>query len=157
MVLHLQTEGHLQRRGAEGVACYDPDPRAARGARVPPLKAMKVLVVEDEFLIAMDLEATLRKLGAAEVRIELDVGKALVTLRDRLPDCAVLDVGIGPQTTEEIADVLLEKRVPLIFATGNGDSLPVPKRLRFVPLVRKPVNAADLEEAFARAFTLARS
>lgn len=124
--------------------------------RVSPLEAVKVLVVEDEFLIAADLESMLRKLGASEVRIELSIDTALTGLRERLPDCAVLDIGLREKTPERIADLLLQQRVPFIFATGYDNALPLPDRLRAVPLVRKPVNAVDLEEAFARAFALVR-
>lgn len=128
----------------------------AWGVRVSPLEAVKVLVVEDEFLIATDLELMLRKLGASEVRIELSVDTALAGLRERLPDCAVLDIGLREKTPEEIADFLLRQRIPFIFATGYDNASPLPDRLRTVPLVRKPVNAVDLEEAFAHAFALAR-
>ena len=119
-----------------------------------PLEAMKVLVVEDEFLIATDLGFMLRKLGASEVRIELSIDAALAGLLERLPDCAVLDIGLREETPERIADLLLQQRVPFIFATGYDNALPLPDRLRAVPIVHKPVNAIDLEEAFARAFAL---
>jgi two-component SAPR family response regulator len=123
---------------------------------VSPLEAVKALIVEDEFLIATDLESMLRKLGASEVRIELSIDSALAGLRERLPDCAVLDIGLREETPEKIADLLLEQHVPFIFVTGYDDALPLPTRLRTMPLVRKPVNAVDLEEALVRAFALAR-
>lgn len=121
-----------------------------------PLEAVKVLVAEDEFLIAADLESMLRKLGASEVRIELSIDAALAGLRERLPDCAVLDIGLREETPEKIADLLLQHRVPFIFATGYDNASPLPDRLRAVPLVRKPVNAVDLEDAFVRALALVR-
>ncbi|WP_332055447.1 hypothetical protein [Reyranella sp.] len=122
-----------------------------------PLESMKVLVVEDEFLIAMDLELMLRKMGAADVRIELDIAGALTALRAKdLPDCAVLDIGFGAQSTEPVADLLLHARVPFIFATGYGDTMRLPARFRAVPIVRKPLGAADLEDAFIRVFAAAR-
>lgn len=122
-----------------------------------PLASKKVLVVEDEFLIAMDLELMLRKMGAADVRIELDIRQALAGLRaGGMPDCAVLDIGVGSQNTEPVADLLLHERVPFIFATGYGDTMCLPARFRGVPFVRKPLGAADLEDAFIRAFAAAR-
>lgn len=141
---------------APGVACHGSARCVAWRACVSPLEAMKVLVVEDEFLIATDLGSMLRKLGASEVRIELSIGAALAGLLERLPDCAVLDIGLREETPERIADFLLQQRVPFIFATGYDNALPLPDRLRAVPLVRKPVNAVDLEDAFARAFALVR-
>ncbi len=60
------------------------------------------------------------------------------------PDVAVLDFNLGSETSEEVADDLIEQRVPFVFATGYGDNVMIPERFRHIPIVRKPVNRSAL-------------
>jgi CheY-like chemotaxis protein len=121
---------------------------------VEPLKARNVLIVEDEFLIAMDLADMLRKLGATSVRTEFGVAAALASLEGQPPpDCAALDFRLGATTAEPVADALLARRIPFIFVTGYEDVALMPKRFHALPVAHKPMNMADIAGAFARALS----
>ena len=109
-----------------------------------------VLVVEDQSLIAMDVEERLRRLGARDVRCVPNILEAQKALQEFVPDCAVLDFNLGDHTSAVIADELLALNVDFAFATGYGDSVMIPKRFDGVPVVRKPINGAMLLEAFSR-------
>jgi light-regulated signal transduction histidine kinase (bacteriophytochrome)/CheY-like chemotaxis protein len=110
----------------------------------PSLAGRTVLVVEDQALIAMDTEATLRKLGASDVRLAPSVEEALALIDSVVPDLAVLDFNLGAGDSAVVADRLLERTIPFVFATGYGDGVTVPGRFQGIPVVRKPINGGTL-------------
>ncbi len=110
------------------------------------LAGKDVLLVEDQALIAMDVEELLRTLGAASVRSCPSVALALDEIAKAKPDCAVLDLNLSGETSASIADALMDGGVPFIFATGYRDAVNIPERYRNVPVVHKPINAAILRE-----------
>ena len=91
-----------------------------------PLAGVKVLIVDDEFLIAIELEAVFRDAGAAEVIICGSVSEALEAIDEDGFDVAVLDVRLGSETSDPVADRLDEDGVPFIFYSGQD----LPKTLR---------------------------
>ena len=109
-----------------------------------PLAGLMVLLVEDQALIAMDTEEMLKSLGANEVIIAPSVGAALGQLSHSAPNCAVLDLNLGSETSEPIAIVLQERRIPYVFATGYRDSVSIPEMFSEIPVVRKPVSQDSL-------------
>ena len=109
-------------------------PRATFGLKTAgTLNDLKVLVVEDQSLIAMDIEETLTRLGVAEIRLAPDVDEAALILNSFKPDVAVLDFNLGAGTSEEIAEALSREQIPFIFATGYGDSVMIPRRFKHIP------------------------
>lgn len=117
------------------------------------LDAKSVLVLEDQFLIALDAEQALRKAGALDVRLASSVSEALRILTSFMPDVAVLDFVLGDGTGVDIAHVLAERQVPFAFATGYGDCVPIPANYRHVPVVQKPFGIDDLVLQLNRAMT----
>ncbi len=103
-----------------------------------------ILLVEDQALIAMDTEDTLRKLGAATVRLAANVAQARTEIGVALPQFAILDFNLGDETSADIADLLQASHVPFLFVTGYGDTVNMPDRFKQVPIVRKPVSATSL-------------
>ena len=77
----------------------------------------------------------------------------LARLRFERPDVCVLDVNLGSETSLKVAEALMERRVPFIFATGYADSAIIPKALAHVPTVRKPYDAENLTAAIAKVLT----
>lgn len=138
------------RHVAESIGA-EPSARAVSVAGPDTLNGLDVLVVEDQVLIAMDMEETLLKLGADAVRLASGIAQALTEIGVGLPDCAVLDFNLGEETSVEIADALQSSNVPFIFATGYGDNVMIPERFRSVPVVRKPVSAALLVDKLGAA------
>jgi two-component sensor histidine kinase/CheY-like chemotaxis protein len=116
-----------------------------------PLAGLMVLLVEDQALIAMDTEELLKALGAREVLIAPSVDAALVRLSYTEPNCAVLDLNLGLETSEPIAIVLQQRRIPYVFATGYRDSVSIPEMFSDIPVVRKPVSQDSLSRQLSRA------
>ena len=78
-----------------------------------------VLVVEDEFIIALDLSETVRDLG---LRVEgpfADKENAFIAIDRHMPDCAILDVKTADGEVYPLADALADAGVPLIFHSGH--------------------------------------
>lgn len=122
-----------------------PEPeRPAAPQEDRPLEGLTVLVLEDQGLIAMDVEETLRGLGASDVRLAASPDQAFDLLAEFEPDFALLDFSLGETTSEQIALHLQDIGLPLIFMTGYSDSVMMPDTLRHLPLIRKPINATAI-------------
>jgi light-regulated signal transduction histidine kinase (bacteriophytochrome)/CheY-like chemotaxis protein len=119
-----------------------------------PLSGLDVLVVEDQLVIAMDLENVLSDHGARAIYTAASAAEALRIIAAKNVDVAVLDVNLGVGTSMEVADELVRRSVPFIFATGYGDTAMIPGALRSIPVVRKPHEAQSLVAAVARVLSL---
>ncbi len=106
-----------------------------------------MLLVEDQYVIALDAEQILMESGAGEVLIAATPAEAERMLAGPRPDVAVLDVNLGRTTSLDIAKRLRKMGVTFIFATGYGDSRMIPEEFREAPVVRKPYSAAALVAA----------
>ena len=84
------------------------------------LKGLKVLVVEDEPVLAMKLEEMLKAIGCAVVWHATGVTEALTMMRQHRPDCAVLDLYLTGEMAYPIARWLESERIPFVFAKGYG-------------------------------------
>ncbi|RJG55837.1 GAF domain-containing protein [Sphingobium terrigena] len=110
------------------------------------LKGRHVLLVEDNMIIAMDGEDALRDLGA-DVTTAASVARAREAIEQQPIDLAVLDFNLGAETSMPVADLLAERGIPFLFATGYGDGLELPDRFAGVTLVKKPYSGATLAQA----------
>ena len=96
-----------------------------------------ILVVEDEALIAMDLQALLEEAGYRVVGPANSTAAAMELLVDDNPDVALLDVNLGRSDVFGVVNELVARRTKLIFLTGHtAQKLPPAHRNR--PLVSKP-------------------
>ncbi len=104
---------------------------------------MRILIVEDEALIAMDLGATLRKAGCRVVGPAAGVEQALRVIAVEEAEVALLDINLGGEEIFPVADELARRGVPFVFLTGYGrDALP--ERFRDRPTSPKPYSAKPL-------------
>ncbi len=94
-----------------------------------------ILVVEDEFLIAMELDLVLRSAGYHVLGPATSVGFALELLRQERPQAAVLDVNLGGERVTPVAEVLRAMRIPFVLASGYG-----PAELKEDQVLREAVN-----------------
>ena len=110
-----------------------------------PLAGRTVLLVEDEALLALDLELALRDAGADVIgpAMRLRDGLALVG-EDTEIDVAVLDVDLAGEEVFPLADRLAARGIPFLFHTGHADRVELRGRFREVPLCRKPMQPAAL-------------
>ena len=86
------------------------------------LTGLRVLVVEDEMMVAMLMEDMLADLGCIVVGPISRLDEAMESVSELELDCAVLDVNLGDQSVFPLADLLLERGIPYAFATGYGDA-----------------------------------
>jgi CheY-like chemotaxis protein len=114
------------------------------------LKGKRVLVVEDEPLIAIVLADILEDAGCVVVGPAYDTDQALARISSDAIDAAVLDVNLGSGlTSAPVADVLAARSIPFIFATGYGDNaLRAEDRKRF--RVDKPYSADKIRETLKK-------
>jgi CheY-like chemotaxis protein len=117
----------------------------------PVMAGQSVLLLEDQVLIALDMEDMLLGLGAGLCWMVSDAAGALALLDKTVPDLALLDFNLGDETSEKVADRLMELAVPFLFVTGYGDSLVIPDRFRGIPIASKPVTKASLVTKIAAA------
>jgi PAS domain S-box-containing protein len=131
----------------------------AAGLEPPPpgqaLTGRRILLVEDEPLVAMDVDQALVALGCQVVGPAATLAEALRLAEEEAPrlDAAVLDVNLGGQAAFPVADLLVRHGVPVVFATGYSE---VPGGWTQdggqgrTALLRKPVDRGALATALAR-------
>mgnify|MGYP000559507146 CR=1 FL=1 len=107
------------------------------------LAGYRLLLVEDEFLVARHIMAVLRQLGAVPVGPVPDVTGAQAALARETVDAALLDIRLAAGDVFAFADALAEQGVPFVFVTGY-DGAQLPARFAGRPLVEKPVEAPEL-------------
>ncbi|RWC04268.1 MAG: response regulator [Mesorhizobium sp.] len=130
-----------------------PVPCAPRRHRhVPPLlDGLRILVLEDEFLIAMDVEQLCRDYGAGDVVVAHDLAEIdRQSIASRF-DAAIVDLMLGGTSTLDFASRLHESGVPFVFASGHSDMDEIKVAFPDVRLVTKPYSGDDLVEAVASA------
>jgi DNA-binding NtrC family response regulator len=107
------------------------------------LAQRSVLVVEDEVLIAMELEDALTGAGCSPVRLAATVSDALRALSEAAPDVAVLDVSVSGDAIYPVADALADISVPYVLLTGHSVES-MPERMRGRPVLPKPYDPREL-------------
>lgn len=114
------------------------------------LRGRRVLVAEDEYMIAEEIASVLGDAGADVLGPVSNVGDALRLLadEDRI-DCALLDVNLRNEVVWPVVDALLARSVPLVLATGY-DASAIPRAYAHLPRCEKPATGRDITHALAR-------
>ena len=108
------------------------------------LAGRRVLVVEDEYFIAEDLDSSLKAAGAVVLGPVPSVEAALAMLNcEPAPDTAVLDVNLGGEMAHPVADALISRGVPFLFTTGYDPSSLLERHLS-VGRLEKPVETSRI-------------
>lgn len=110
---------------------------------------LDLLLVEDQMLVAADVETMLLDHGITKVTTVPSAAEALRQLKTFTPHIAILDVNLGSGTSLPVAEELVRRDVPFIFATGYSDQSVIPASFT-APVVRKPYEAAALIGALIR-------
>lgn len=110
----------------------------------------RVLVVEDEAMIAMLVEDMVLDFGSEVVGPIANTDDAINLARSAELDAAILDINVGGSPIFPVADILSERGVPVIFATGYG-SKGLPPRFHNRPTLPKPFSYQSLAEALRSA------
>ncbi len=109
----------------------------------------RVLVVEDEVLVAMYVEELLTELGYDTVSVATGLDQALSLAREAAFDFAVLDINLNGRLSFPVADVLRARGIPFLFASGYG-SKGVNDNYKDAVRIQKPFRSHDLARAIDR-------
>jgi CheY-like chemotaxis protein len=112
----------------------------------------RIFVVEDELMIRMLLDGMLGDLGHVVAAEAGGIDEALALAKDTDFDIAILDVNLNGQPIDPVVEILIERGLPFVFATGYGQR-GVPEPYRGNPTLQKPFQS----EALARALDAAVS
>jgi CheY-like chemotaxis protein len=115
-----------------------------------PMAAPRILIVEDETMIAMMVEDFLMDLGWNVMGLAGTLDRALAMARDADIDAALLDVNLNGQDSFAAAEILSNRHIPFVFTTGYGSD-GLSDRYRGVPTLTKPYQRDDLERALRQA------
>ena len=114
----------------------------------------RVLVVEDEALVAMLLETILEDMGCIAVGPAATVDEGLRMAADEAVDAALLDVNVAGRQVFPVAQALKDRGVPFVFSTGYGEG-GLPDEWRGQPTLQKPFTEAAVRDALMSAMGLA--
>jgi DNA-binding NtrC family response regulator len=112
---------------------------------VSGLDGCRVLVVEDQYLLADDLKKELEGHGAKVVGPINNLGAAQDQVSRDHFDVAVIDVKLGNELAWSIADELMQQKIPFGFVTGYGAGA-IPERFQHIVRWEKPYNMSKLTE-----------
>lgn len=110
----------------------------------PSLAGSRILVVEDEYMMADDLRQALEDQDAVVLGPVAFVEDALAIVESgEAIDAAVLDINLGGEKSFPVADALVARQIPILFATGYSDR-DIPARYAEIGRVGKPVEPRDI-------------
>ncbi len=104
----------------------------------------RVLVAEDEPLVALELISILTSAGVGVIGPTMTVSGTLAVIDHVVVDAAALDINLKGEMIYPVADKLIERGVPIVFVTGYEPTPHLPDRYRHVPTLQKPIEPAAL-------------
>ena len=110
----------------------------------------RVLLVEDEILVAMMMKDILAEFGFSVIGPFSRVAEAMVAAVHEDFDAGIIDVNLGGEFVYPVADVLVARDIPFVFVTGYGVES-IENRFAHVPIIKKPVQRAVLQKIFVAA------
>ncbi|MBB3656638.1 DNA-binding response OmpR family regulator [Rhizobium sp. BK650] len=113
---------------------------------------LKVLVVEDEGMVALMIEDMLHDLGFKVVASVSRLADARAVAAEVEADLGVLDVNLAGEPSFSVAEILRERQIPFIFSTGYGLS-GLPDEFADQPLVGKPFSTSELQQTIEAALS----
>jgi DNA-binding NtrC family response regulator len=114
-----------------------------------PFSGRRVLLVEDEMIVAWLLEDMISELGCEVVGPAASVKQALAMIDAETIDVAVLDLNLNGQMSYPVADALAERGVPFVFSTGYGKDRLL-NGYRTYPILQKPFHWSELSDTLAK-------
>ena len=108
-----------------------------------PLSGLRLLVVEDEMLVALALEEMLGDFGCVVVDVAGTLDRGLALAGELTLDGAILDINLGGEKVFPVAERLAERGVPFVFCTAYGTAA-LPPSFAKSPTLTKPYNEQRL-------------
>jgi CheY-like chemotaxis protein len=140
----------------EKSACVNRKPEQKTGKRESRSDPSKVLVVEDEALIAMYVEDIVEQSGYDVAGVVSSLDDALAFIDDHIIDSAVLDVNLNGRPVYPLAEALMRRGIPFVFASSYGERS-IPAAYRAGPIVQKPFAPSELRRALAQTNSATRN
>lgn len=112
------------------------------------LNELRILIVEDEPMLSLDLQDILADLGHRVVGTAPRLEPAIDLARNADFDVAVLDVNLGGERIDPVADIIAKRGLALVFVTGYGEA---PAGHTTAPILKKPYHTGELERAIQKA------
>lgn len=112
-----------------------------------PLSGARILIAEDEVIIALELKDILTDAGAEFVAMAHTIEDALAAIEHEMISAAILDVRLGTASIGPLADLLVRRAVPFMFYTGQPHTDPARAPWPDVPSVEKPATESKLLSA----------
>ncbi|MBB3210481.1 light-regulated signal transduction histidine kinase (bacteriophytochrome)/CheY-like chemotaxis protein [Rhodopirellula rubra] len=131
LLLNDSPKSHVQKVDIESVG-------------VRPLILDQVLVVEDNMVLAMELERLVTSMGCQKVQSVPDASRGEQAMAKSHLTLAILDINLRTGTSFELAKSLIRQDIPVILASGYDSSFQVPPELGHLPRMTKPINHGDL-------------
>lgn len=129
-----------------GLPLTERRPAAASLAERLSLKGKRILVIEDEPLVSMDIETCLAESGSIVVGPANNITRARQLIENESFDGALVDANLAGEPVDELASALVARGIPFVFLTGYGrDSLPV--AFRDTGIIGKPYTREQLVAA----------
>ena len=118
------------------------------------LQGRRVLVIEDESLVAMLLETILEDMGCTDVGPESNIDDGLIAATTEASlDAALLDVNVAGREVFPVAEALRARGVPFVFSTGYGEA-GLPEHWRGNPTIQKPFTEGAIRDALMKAMNI---
>jgi DNA-binding NtrC family response regulator len=108
------------------------------------LPGTRILIVEDEGLVALQLQQDVERAGHQVVGPARSLKHGLLLASQERIDAALLDVRLGQETSAAIAEQLLARSIPFAFTTGYADNVMLPDHLRKAPKLSKPYIGGEI-------------
>ncbi|MFA5957916.1 response regulator [Hyphomicrobium sp.] len=143
---HGELSSRTQMVGTRHIAIVPKSRAPLLAANMPETSSCRILLVEDEALIAMQLKLDLEAEGHTVVGPYAQLSEALRAAADSNFDIALIDINLGADNSAPIAEILDRKNIPFAFTTGYNDLVFLPPRLREYPHLTKPYNPADVKD-----------
>nr|WP_281373737.1 response regulator [Parvularcula dongshanensis] len=111
------------------------------------MRGKRVLLVEDEALVAMELELAIENVGAEVIGPASTLARAEEATRAERIDAAILDINLNGQDVFPVADYLVARGIPFVFQTGHGQRRDLVERYPDVPICKKPQPSSAVLQA----------
>lgn len=117
------------------------------------LNAGRILIVEDNMLLALEMENMMESLGFVKVDTAPRVKQALKLLNQEDYILGILDINLKEENSFTIAEQLLVQQIPFLFTTGYDSTFNIPEALAHVPILKKPIDGDQLNTAIQQLLT----
>lgn len=115
----------------------------------PDLAGRRILVVEDEVILAMDIVAEIEDHNGVVLGPVTTLDGGIAALQELDPDACIVNINLGPEKVYELADLLIDQDVPFVFASSEPRAS-IPDRFNGVSLHAKPIKMVEAAAALMR-------